>query len=233
MSACGLAIFVKTPALTPAKTRLWPALGRARAEALYLACAEAVRSVAVQAASAGAVHAYWAVAEAEAINANTWCGASRIAQGEGGLGARMAHVYDALRRRHGAALLIGADAPQLQRAQLARAAAWLDAPTPRLVIGRAADGGFWLFGGNVTLDAAAWEQVEYSRPDTAARFEAAFADRGEWLRLDVLRDLDTAIDLAPVHDALVALPAPTPAQQDVHATLAGLLAVPSDARVAS
>lgn len=213
MSGCGLAIFVKTPALSPAKTRLWPALGQARAEALYLVCAAAVASVAQQAQRAGAVQPYWAVAEDAGLDAEIWQTLPRLSQGGGGLGARMAHVYGELQRRHGAALLIGADAPQLQASLLVQAAAWLDAPTPRLVLGRAADGGFWLFGGNVALDQAAWECVEYSRADTAACFEAVFDDCGEWLQLPVLHDLDTAGDLASVHAALAALREPTPVQR--------------------
>jgi rSAM/selenodomain-associated transferase 1 len=215
MSGCGLAIFVKTPALSPAKTRLWPALGRARAEALYLECAAAVASVAEQAQRASAVQPYWAVAEAEGLDAPIWQRLPRLSQGEGGLGARMAGVYSQLLHRHDAAVLIGADAPQLQASMLAQAAAWLDAAVPRLVLGRAEDGGFWLFGGNVALDAAAWECIAYSRADTAACFQATFNGCGDWLQLPALRDLDTIDDLAPVHAALAALHAPTPEQRRV------------------
>lgn len=220
MSACGLAIFVKTPALSPVKTRLWPALGREAAERLYDACVDAVESVAVQAAAADSLTPYFAVAEPAAPAHSRWRALPSVVQCDGGLGMRMAGVYAALRARHGAALLIGADAPQLQADRLAQAADWLAAPVPRLVIGHACDGGFWLFGGNVALEPEAWEHVEYSRPDTAARFVEVFAHRGAWRRLDTLRDLDTADDLAPVQTALAALPSPTPEQQRARDVLA-------------
>lgn len=220
MSRCGLAIFVKTPALSPVKTRLWPALGREAAERVYDACVDAVESVVRQAAAPDALVPYFATAEPASPAHARWSTLPSIPQCDGGLGTRMANVYASLRERHGAALLIGADAPQLQASLLAEASAWLDAATPRLVIGRAHDGGFWLFGGNVALEADAWARVEYSRPDTAARFVEVFADRGTWRQLDTLHDLDTADDLAPVHAALVALPGPTPQQQRAAGVLA-------------
>lgn len=220
MSACGLAIFVKTPMLSPVKTRLWPALGREAAVHVYDACVDAVESVALQAVAADALTAYFAIAEPASPAHARWRALPSVTQCDGGLGARMAGVYASLRERHGAALLIGADAPQLRAELLMEAATWLDAHAPRLVIGSAHDGGFWLFGGNVALEADAWAQVEYSRPDTAARFVEVFADRGAWRRLDTLHDLDTAEDLAPVHAALAALSAPTPEQQRARDVLA-------------
>lgn len=213
MSACGLAVFVKTPVLSPVKTRLWPALGQGGAEHVYDACVDAVRSVALQAAATGTVTPYFAVAEPASPAHSRWRALPSLVQCEGGLGARMAGVYATLRERHGAAVLIGADAPHLQAAALVQAAGWLADPARRLVIGHAHDGGFWLFGGNVALEDDAWARVEYSRADTAARFVEVFADRGAWRRLDTLHDLDTADDLAPVHAALAALPAPTPEQR--------------------
>jgi len=220
MSACGLAIFVKTPRLSAVKTRLWPMLGRARAETLYIACAEAVQSVAMQSAQTTAITPYFAVGEAvDPVHAH-WSAFPHVLQGEGGLGERMSHVYGALRQRHHGALLIGADAPQVRADVLVQAATWLDAPVPRLVIGRARDGGFWLFGGNVSLADAAWKRVEYSRADTADRFIDAFRNCGEWMSLPTLTDLDTGDDIPRVHDQLLDLPAPTSAQVRVRDALA-------------
>lgn len=220
MSACGLAIFVKTPRLSAVKTRLWPMLGRARAETLYIACAEAVQSVAMQCAQGHAIAPHFALAEPADPAHARWSEFPHVMQGDGGLGERMAHVYSAARQRHHGVLLIGADAPQIQADVLAQAATWLDAPVPRLVMGRASDGGFWLFGGNVSLPDAAWKRVEYSRADTAARFIDAFRDCGEWMSLPTLTDLDTGDDIPRVHDQLLDLPAPTSAQVRVRDALA-------------
>ncbi|MEZ0472429.1 TIGR04282 family arsenosugar biosynthesis glycosyltransferase [Luteimonas salinilitoris] len=211
--SCGIAIFVKTPSLSPVKTRLWPGIGRRNAEALYLSSAQAVASVAMQACDHGEIEPYWAVAEGVALQTGAWIDLPLLAQGVGSLGARMAQVYRLLRHRHHAAILIGADAPQLTAQALQRAAHWLSGAEPRLAIGRAEDGGFWLFGGNTPLDDDAWTRVRYSTLGTAVQFMHAMHGSGAWLELETLRDLDTADDIPHVLAGLAALAAPTPAQQ--------------------
>jgi hypothetical protein len=215
--SCGVAIFVKTPALSPVKTRLWPGIGQRQAEALYLLSAEAVASVVQQADGDLRIQPYWAVAEAAALHTDAWTDLHHLPQGAGGLGERMAHVYRLLRQRHHAAILVGADAPQLTTGELRKAVAWLSCAESRLVIGRAHDGGFWLFGGNTPLVDRAWTEVRYSAPDTATQFIGAMQPSGRWLEhhwleLDTLRDIDTAADIGPVLASLAALDAPTPAQ---------------------
>lgn len=209
MMNCGIAIFVKTPALSPVKTRLWPGIGRRCAEALYLLSAEAVASVAQQ---AGGVQPYWAVAETAALHSDAWLDLPHLSQGEGSLGERMAHVYRQLRQRHHAALLVGADAPQLIAASLRKAAEWLSCVDSRLVLGRADDGGFWLFGGNSPLPDRAWTRVRYSAPDTAMEFTHAMRDGGCWLELETLHDIDTADDIPHAVASLAAIDVPTAAQ---------------------
>ena len=210
---CGIAIFVKTPALSPVKTRLWPGLGRPCSEALYLISAEAVASVAEAAQRGASLQPYWAVAEAEAMHSDAWADLPHLSQGAGSLGERMAQVYRLLRLRHHGAILVGADTPQLVPEALQRAANWLASVEARLVIGRAQDGGFWLFGGNVALPDQAWLGVHYSTADTGDQFVAAMQGFGRWLQLETLRDIDTAMDLPDVHAHLSQLVAPTPAQR--------------------
>lgn len=212
MVDCGLAIFVKTPALSAVKTRLWPRIGQRCAEAFHLASAEAVASVAQQAQHKAPITAYWAVAELQALQSETWSDLHKLAQGEGSLGARMHYVYDRLLQLHPAALLIGADAPQITSDHLLRAAHWLSDREPRLVIGRARDGGFWLFGGNVGLPESAWTRIAYSRPDTAARFVQAMHLHGRFLDVGTLADVDEYDDIARVLGSLETLTDPTPAQ---------------------
>ncbi|MEO8461399.1 MAG: DUF2064 domain-containing protein [Dokdonella sp.] len=219
----GLAIFVKTPALSPVKTRLQTRIGKHGAEAFHLAAAEAVASVALQAQAQMNLTAYWAVAEPDATQNNTWCDLPTLVQEAGSLGERMNSIYRQLRQCHRAAILIGADAPQISAPQLLGAAGWLDAAEPRLAIGRALDGGFWLFGGNVELPSSAWTDVAYSTPTTGMDFVAAMRSNGEWLELEALGDVDTFDDFAPVRDAIFALPAPTPAQQRVAAWMSDLM----------
>lgn len=220
MKRCGLGIFVKTPALSPVKTRLWPAIGQEQATQLFELSADATRSVVARATALCDLHAYWAVAEAAAVHEDRWAGLPTIAQGAGGLGERMAQVYKQLRRDHHAAILIGADSPQLLAGALEAAVAWLDVIEPRLVIGPAEDGGFWLFGGNVQLPNAAWIEPQYSRGDTANAFRAGMDKHGSWLTLTSLRDLDRADDLHPVSSALAELVDPTEQQLSLLSFLA-------------
>ena len=207
----GLAIFVKTPGLSPVKSRLAGACGEEHAVGWYLKAATAVASVARAARSQCDVAAYWAVAEGHAKEA--WPDLPVIAQGDGGLGARMARVHAALVERHGFGLLLGADAPQLTVELLAEAIDWLSDPAPRLLLGPASDGGFWLFGANVVPAVAAWTRVQYSAAGTARELQRSMHGRGEWRTLPTLTDLDTADDWAAVSEALRILPAPTPEQR--------------------
>ncbi|PIV32480.1 MAG: hypothetical protein COS34_12910 [Lysobacterales bacterium CG02_land_8_20_14_3_00_62_12] len=209
----GLAIFVKTPGHSALKTRLAAGIGGSAATGWYQAAAVAVMEVAETAAANVGLHVYWAIAEAAALDDPAWRGAARIGQGEGGLGTRMARVHRQLLERHGFALLIGADAPQLAADELRRAACWLQSPLPRAVIGLATDGGFWLFGSNRPLATANWEAVTYSQADSAQQFRAQMQNCGDWLELGVLGDVDTAADWPPCQQALRQLAAPTPAQQ--------------------
>lgn len=219
----GLAILVKTPALSPVKTRLEARIGQRRAEAFHLAAAEAVASVALHAQAQSNLTAYWAVAEHDAVKNDTWSDLPTLVQEAGSLGERMDSIYRQLRQSHRAAVLIGADAPQLSATQLLQAAAWLDAAEPRLTIGHARDGGFWLFGGNVELASSGWTNVAYSTSTTATDFVATMRSHGEWLELDVLGDVDTYDDFAPVRDAIDALAEPTPAQRRVAAWISDSL----------
>lgn len=210
--SCAIAIFVKTPGYSPVKSRLWPDLGRAVSEQLHRVSAEAVCSVVDRAAARSALQGYWAIAESDPSAASEWRELRHVAQGEGKLGLRMATVFRQLRANHDAVILIGADTPQLESAQLLRATDWLRSAQARLVIGRARDGGFWLFGGNRDLPESAWTGVDYSTADTAREFVDAMDGHGEWKELDVLQDIDSATDIAPVRAQLLALVDPTAEQ---------------------
>jgi len=203
-----IAIFVKTPGHSPVKTRLAERVGRRLAEEWHLRSAQCV---------AAAVHAtglpgYWAVAEDDALNAPEWAGLARLAQGEGSLGRRMARVHGELVRRHGAAVLLGADMPQLQPRQLVQAAAWLRAGARRQVLGPAHDGGFWLFGSNRKHPPGCWEAVRYSASDTAREFIRAIGGEA-WELLEPHTDLDVPEDLPGVLAELRAVSAPSALQQ--------------------
>ncbi|MBS0462524.1 MAG: DUF2064 domain-containing protein, partial [Proteobacteria bacterium] len=142
-----------------------------------------------------------------------WSGLPKLEQGPGGLGTRLANIHRRLLGMHRAAILIGADAPQVTAERLVRAVTWLDADQPRLVIGRANDGGFWTFGSNVPIPESVWCGVRYSASDTASRFMESARDRGQCLELDSFDDVDTYDDFAPTLRAITILARPTEAQR--------------------
>lgn len=203
-----IAIFVKTPGLSPIKTRLARHLGQRFAEDWHQRAATCVGKT----AAATGLPVYWAVAEPDGERHRLWQGLPRIGQGEGGLGARMARVHTDVVQRHGAGILIGADLPQIEPRHLHAAARWLDSSDAGHVLGPARDGGFWLFGANRALPSTTWESVEYSRDDTARRFIAAVGAPC-WELLEPMTDLDQADDLPSVRDELKSATHPTPEQR--------------------
>ena len=216
-----VAIFVKTPGYSPVKTRLAASTGEAFAVEWHRRAAAAVAAAAEAASRPVEAALYWAVAEPAALGDAAWSDLPNLAQGTGGLGARMGRVHGTLVERHGAGILLGADTPQLDPAALRAALDWLSAgETARQTLGLAHDGGFWLYGGNRATPIATWESVAYSRSDTAARFQVAFADRGAWTLHPALTDVDEAADLPAMVDELAALANPVAAQRDLRVWLA-------------
>ena len=205
-----VAIFVKTPGLSPIKTRLGARIGAAEAVRFHQLAAACVAGV-VQAAGPG-LTAHWAVAEEAALDHPAWQGLATLWQGDGGLGQRLDTVYAALLARYGRVLMIGADAPQVSAGLLAQASAALDEAATPFAMGPAMDGGFWLFGGRQAVAGEVWRAVPYSQQDTRARLAALLQPQGGLAWLPTLRDVDTADDLAPLLDALSRLEAPCPEQ---------------------
>ncbi len=205
----GVAVLVKTPGLSPVKTRLAAAIGAAAAERWHRLAAAAVAEIV---AAVPGLTSYWAVAEPLARSGAAWQDMPLLEQGAGTLGERMGRVHAALLARHDFALLLGADTPQLDARHLAEAAAWLDAPEPRLVMGPAADGGFWLLGANRDPEPADWTRSPCGRADTATGFRDAMGRLGEWRMLPVLTDVDEATDLTRMLAEMERLARPSPAQ---------------------
>lgn len=206
MTAAGIAVFVKTPGLSPVKTRLAVAIGAEAARAIYRACVDCVVECVEAAAAQTSLQPYWAVAEAQ--GGSQWPRWPVLLQPEGDLGARMAGIHRQLRQRHGGALLLGADAPGLESTVVVDACDALRA-RPARVIAPAHDGGFVLYGSNIDHDSDDWSGVPYGAPDTALRFLAAVGAGLPLTTLALQQDLDTLDDLR----ALLRLLPHGPAQQ--------------------
>ncbi|MEE9355152.1 MAG: TIGR04282 family arsenosugar biosynthesis glycosyltransferase [Methylococcaceae bacterium] len=209
-----IAIFVKTPELSPVKTRLAVKLGQQYAEAFHLASARSVSSV-VQTLMDD-VQGYYAVAERSALKHPSWHDLPCLWQGEGGLGERMAHIYQTLLSEHDFVLLVGADIPQMTTTDLLTASTWLPCfEQEKLVFGPSVDGGFWLFGGNCSIPQELWTDVIYSEAETGAQFFTNMSQVGEIKVLKTLRDVDEPEDLLSLRMELLELTKPLPAQQEL------------------
>jgi Uncharacterized protein conserved in bacteria len=209
-----LAIFVKTPGLSPVKTRLAATLGADDATRFYRLAAAATAAVAQSCRPL--LTPYWAVAEAGPAAWAAWHDFAQLEQGEGDLGERLACIYAELQARHGRVLLIGADAPQLTPAMLRAALATLDDTDKPFVLGEASDGGFWLFGGRLPIPSNVWCTVRYSQTHTASELRALLAPLGGVASVSMLTDVDSATDLPALAQALAALPDALPAQRALH-----------------
>lgn len=190
-----IAIFVKTPELSPVKTRLAAEVGVAEAEAFYRLCVAATKAVVRRAAERVDLVAYWAVAEPDAVDHPLWTSFSRTYQGTGGLGHRLDRVYRTLLDRHPFVLLVGADAPLLSPDVVRRAVEVVQSERAAFAISRSSDGGYALFAGRRPLPAEAWTTVPYSSSDTAAVFLDRVRPHGNVAELSGVDDVDTLDDL--------------------------------------
>ncbi|WP_166824627.1 TIGR04282 family arsenosugar biosynthesis glycosyltransferase [Thalassoroseus pseudoceratinae] len=204
-----VAIFVKTPGMTPLKTRLASTIGEELAEEFHVLSATAVAAVADTVSQDGKIQPCWAVAEQAGQDNVLWSGLPTVWQGDGNLADRLDRIYSTLRDQNRQAVLIGADTPQITSEILTEAHRVLaQTENPQFVIGRADDGGFYLFGGNSPIPPNVWRSVSYSEPTTADQLLAAIRSFGPIHELPTLSDVDTDEDLEPMAYALANLPAP-------------------------
>lgn len=211
-----IALFVKTPGLSPVKTRLADSLDTQTAETFHLASSRAVSSVIRTVSQQSTVQGYYAVAEQEALQTVIWQDMPCLWQGEGGLGERMSLVYQTLLAQHEFVILVGADIPQMTSKQLEQASDWLAHDhQARFSFGSSLDGGFWLFGGNCPVPVTLWTDVTYSVADTGSQFLSRIECLGEVHCVTPLRDVDEACDLVLLHETLEGMPHLLPEQQDL------------------
>ncbi len=202
-----IAVFVKTPGLSPIKTRLAAEVGvRAAAEFYELAIA-AVEATVTRLKREAGISPYWAVAEEAGHADRRWRHFSCIGQGPGDLGERLGHVFHELQGQHETVIALGADSPQVTASLLQRACRRLqdELPLAAHVLGRCHDGGFYLAGTSRRLPPEVWNNVPYSTPDAADRLAAILTSYGVIAELPTLTDVDRAEDLMVLRDELASL----------------------------
>ena len=202
-----VAVFAKTPELSPVKTRLAATIGGDAAVEVYerslLATAAVLRALPEWIAPR------WAVGEAEAPAHPRWREFPALFTGEGGLGKRLAKVYSELRADYAPVILTGSDNPQLSPEVIVAAA---EQAAGRMVLGPCADGGFYLFASSLPVAESVWTAVEYSAAGTLADL-ASRLPPAERVCLPELADLDDAPSLRRVQREL--RDAPLPEQREM------------------
>lgn len=183
-----VAVFVKTPGLSPLKTRLAAGIGPDGAMNFYLKSLAAVRNTL---SSIETIHPIWAVGEKNGLKNPLWSGFEKIHTGDGDLGQRQHAIYSSLRTRFKNVILIGADAPQISEKHIRDAILALEKSS--YVFGPARDGGYYLFGGNKAVELDIWQQVPWSAEDTRDIFQGFLGK--EWTDIAPLTDVDTRPDL--------------------------------------
>ncbi len=196
MTSGTLFIFVKAPVAGRVKTRLARELGFGRAAALFRVMTQKT----IAEASNGDWRTVLAVDPTPAVAGfnNVWpMPLDRMPQGRGDLGARMKRAFEGRARRfqeRGPIVIIGADAPQLQTAHIARAFDALRGADA--VFGPASDGGYWLIGlagrrGAPNLFCDVRWSTAHALADTKASLPSTF----RVAEIDCLKDVDEASDL--------------------------------------
>jgi rSAM/selenodomain-associated transferase 1 len=201
IKSTAIAIFVKTPGLSPVKTRLASSIGTAAAEEFYNLSTETIQQTLLQNMSSATetvdkesmdIVPFWAVGEPAGLDHPLWQSFESIYTGEGDLGERQYHIYQYLLAKYQRVILIGADSPQLSEKHLSNAITALD--SHQFALGPAVDGGYYLLAGRAPIAKDIWTGVTYSSADTAQQLLAQLPSKAALL--DYITDVDTIEDLA-------------------------------------
>ncbi len=189
-----IAIFVKTPRVSPLKTRLAATIGQEKAEQFYHLSLKCIVSTIKKID----INPYWALAEKQSLNNPLWNDFNRMHTGEGNLGERQSHIYHELLKIHDGVILIGADAPQLSIEIIEQAMEALKSHD--YAIGPANDGGYYLLGGRRNIPAKVWSTTPWSDAKTRATLVAQLDSKP--YELGMLSDVDTETDLKQILDEI-------------------------------
>ena len=184
-----LIIFARKPALGKVKTRLAAQLGDEVALRIYIRLLEHTRAV----AKGCDCDTHIFLTEQDGKDP-FWQGFAQHVQATGDLGEKMRAAFAELfEKGYERVVIIGSDCPGLQAAHVASA---LDALTKHdVVLGPAADGGYYLLGMN-RLHEPLFENKAWSTDAVCSQTIADLEAAGlTYAALPVLHDVDTAEDL--------------------------------------
>lgn len=200
-----LAIFTKTPELTPVKTRLARDVGEEVARNFFSWSVRQVANTASQAANAkGNLDILWAIAEKDGVTHERWENSSftKIWSGEGCLGTQMNYISNKLLDEgYDYVLLTGTDIPDLTPSLILQAAKYLESTSEACAIGPCGDGGFYLYGSNRKSEKMPWVCNDYKAPDSWQKLTSDLGFENMTI-LPSLVDVDEASDLEKIKGAI-------------------------------
>lgn len=169
----GIAVFVKTPGLSPIKTRLGKKIDQINAETFHLLSCASIQETLLDAKEKLIkkginLYPYWAVAEKEGLNLPHWKEFPTLLQYDGDLGERQHTIYEELLHQHQAGILIGADCPQLSVENIIQS---IHSINSNIVFIPSTDGGYVLLAGKRELDLKIWKKIPWSQENTLEEFK--------------------------------------------------------------
>lgn len=193
-----IAVFTKTPGLTPVKTRLAKTIGTQKAEEIFVQCLKTLHHTLKKFKTQNPEwDIQWTVAEENGVNHNFWKDKSfaRLWTGDGELGTRLSTIYQTLTPTYDNIIFIGADCPHISPDELTNAATTLQQHAT--IAGPTHDGGYYLFGAHKTpISSEIWESVPYSQSNTLEEFLKKLDLNTPLLSLKT--DLDEIEDITPL-----------------------------------
>ncbi len=192
-----LAIFVKTPELSPVKTRLAASVGTQVATEFYNLSTTVTEKVVQQVQKkVRNLTPYWAIAELEGLESHRWKNFNKIGQGQGTLGDKLSFVYNQLLVKYESVAFIGSDSPHLSVYQLTDiliSASQIS--VSNFMLGESNDGGFYFFAGSSPLQKSQWLDVTYSSSKTCEQLQTQLEKNGPVIKIEKSFDVDNLNDL--------------------------------------
>lgn len=190
-------LFTRYPEPGKAKTRLIPALGPERAATLHRTLAERMIHLLRRTRIVTGCHFTVCHTGAPEGEFRDWLGngISLEPQSEGDLGTRLtAAIQASLHRGHDRVIVIGADCPELDVSHFTTA--FKSLANHPMVIGPAADGGYYLLGLRAPLHRELFEGIDWGTGAVLQQTHAAAQKLGfQPAQLATLHDIDLPDDL--------------------------------------
>ncbi len=210
-----IAVFAKTPGLSPVKTRLALSIGETQANAFYIKSVAAVRenlkalkllckTETINHTEMTELDIWWALAEEEGVNHPFWKEDQCLWTGEGSLGERLYQVTRELFQQYEYVFVMGTDSPQVGAPELYKMINSINGSKETSIncskeisiIGPCSDGGFYIFGSPKELGKDFWLSIPYSQSNTCQHLIQGIEGLGQpYEVMGTFGDVDHVADL--------------------------------------